>query len=303
MRKEEGHKEVFGLLNIDKPSGSTSHDVVAFVRKLTGQKRIGHGGTLDPLATGVLVLALGRATRLLEYVSGSDKEYVARIKLGVTTDTYDANGAVVSEYDIPADVENHIDLLLTKFEGLQLQSPPVYSAIKLQGKPAYARVRSGETVSIPPREITIYEIHNEGIDLPYVRLRIRCSAGTYIRSLAHDIGIQLGCGAIVDALCRTASGLFQLKNALEWGRIQKMANANDLSSYLLPMDHALLEFDRVDLDRSEFEAVISGRPVPSRMITSPLSRAYGPDGTFVGIIETDPLERIWRPHKVLWQSN
>jgi tRNA pseudouridine55 synthase len=204
---------ITGILNLDKPPGWTSHDVVTRVRELTGERRVGHAGTLDPLATGVLVICVGAAVRLTEYLQGHDKRYRARIRLGISTDTYDRQGEVMQVRPVPDLTEATIMAELRRFEGEILQRPPVYSALKQKGIPLYRRARRGEPIQPAPRRVHIHRIELIAWQPPELTLEVDCSAGTYIRSLAHDLGEALGCGGHLMALVRLASGPFNLESA------------------------------------------------------------------------------------------
>ncbi len=197
--------EPFGFLVIDKPPGMTSHDVVAWVRRGTGVKRIGHAGTLDPMATGVLVLCIGAATRLSEYVMSSHKVYTASIRLGIETDTYDADGQITATADASALTRSEVETALAHFQGEIDQIPPMVSALQQGGRRLYDLARQGIEVERAPRRVTL-NIHLLDLNLPDLRLRVECSPGTYIRSLAHDLGAALGVGAHLTALRRKASG-------------------------------------------------------------------------------------------------
>ncbi len=205
-----------GIFAVNKPRGMTSHDVVAIVRRKTGVKRVGHGGTLDPMAEGVLVIAVGREnTKLLDtYVKGK-KEYVAEIFLGANTDTYDGEGTVqnVSVKSIPGLSE--IEELITKFQGNIEQIPPIFSSVKIAGKPAHRRVRAGQSVVLEAREVTIYRIEILEYEYPTLKLRVTTGPGVYIRSLANDIGKELKTGGYLKSLLRTKVGKFNLKDAVE----------------------------------------------------------------------------------------
>src|SRR5579883_3475296 len=184
-----------GILNINKATGMTSHDVVARVRRLLKQKRIGHAGTLDPAASGVLPICVGLGTRVAEYLSESGKAYQAKIHFGVVTDTYDTEGSILRSSDASELTLAHIEEMLPHFLGAQRQVPPLYSAIKLQGQPAYKRIRAGEEITLEARLIDIYSLRIVDWQIPLLTLDIECSKGTYIRSLAYDMGEYLGCGA------------------------------------------------------------------------------------------------------------
>jgi tRNA pseudouridine55 synthase len=205
-----------GLLVIDKPAGMTSHDVVERVRDLL-HERVGHAGTLDPQATGVLLLCVGAATRLSRFLQGHDKIYEGVVRLGWATDTYDAQGEPAADpVPVPSLHEEAVRAALGRFMGEQQQVPPVYSAKKVRGQPAYRRARRGEPVQPDPVTVTVYALELLQLAGEQIHLRVHCSAGTYVRTLAHDLGAALGCPAHLAALRRTASGAFDLRDALEW---------------------------------------------------------------------------------------
>jgi tRNA pseudouridine55 synthase len=211
---------ISGVLVIDKPVGMTSHGVVQAVRQGTGIRRAGHTGTLDPRASGVLVVLVGPAVRLSEYVSASDKRYQAIIRLGETTDTYDGDGEVIrrSPVDITAE---QIEEALTQFEGTVEQIPPAYSAKRIQGKKAYELAREGEEVELEPKEIDVYHLELLEWDPPEAIVDVFCSSGTYVRSLANDLGEVLGCGGHLVGLRRTKSGEFALRDAIQLRKLQE----------------------------------------------------------------------------------
>ncbi len=202
-----------GLLIVDKPAGWTSHDVIGRLRRLTGIRRIGHAGTLDPLATGVLPLGIGQGTRVLEYISDAEKQYTATLELGAVTDTYDADGTVIERRDWTGVSEQAIRYVLDGFRGAIEQQPPIYSAIKQGGVPLHRLARAGKVLTPPTRTVTIVALEVIAIDLPRVTIAVTCSKGTYIRSLAHDIGRRLGCGAHLTGLRRTKTGGFTIDQA------------------------------------------------------------------------------------------
>lgn len=206
--------DLAGILVIDKPIGLTSHDVVLKVRKAINVKKIGHLGTLDPMATGVLPLCIGRATKVARFLDNVKKEYIAKIRFGVETDSYDATGRVVAERDTGSICEEDIRKTLQLFKGKIKQIPPMFSAVKVNGTPLYKLARRGITIERKPRDIEFYSIDIEEVDLPYLTLKISCSKGTYIRSLSHDIGVKLGCGAHLVALRRIRNGQFTLKDSI-----------------------------------------------------------------------------------------
>ncbi|MFT3829732.1 MAG: tRNA pseudouridine(55) synthase TruB [Opitutaceae bacterium] len=209
-------KEFDGVLLIDKPTEHTSHDVVARVRHKLQQKRVGHAGTLDPMATGLLLVLVGKSTRLSQYLMSGDKEYEGEMTLGVVTNSQDAEGEVVETRPVPADLDRaKIETVMQTFRGDQYQTPPMFSAIKVDGVPLYKMARKGEEIDREPRFIRIMAIEVLGVELPKVRFRVRCSKGTYVRTIAHDVGQKLGCGAHLSALRRTASGELRVEKAIK----------------------------------------------------------------------------------------
>lgn len=283
-----------GILNLNKPRGLTSHDVVDRVRAIARQRRVGHAGTLDPLATGVLLVCLGRATRLAEYLMASPKTYRATIRLGVSTDTYDAEGQVVDQRPVTARREE-VEKALGRFRGRILQVPPMFSAIKRDGQPLYRLARKGVTVERQPRPVEIYDLRLVEWDPPRLTVEVTCSPGTYIRSLAHDLGEALGCGAHLTALVRLASGDFRLEEAVPLEDL----TPERLRAELLPPDAALRRFQAIHLDPEGAQAVRSGRPIsgPAPM-GEPIARAYAPDGTFLAVLEYRHDRGRWHPRKV-----
>ena len=287
----------FGLLNVYKPAGPTSHDLVAWVRRGTGVKKVGHGGTLDPAATGVLVLCLGPATRLSEYLLGSPKTYVARVHFGIETNTYDAEGEIVTRDPRPVTREQ-VETALAAFCGEIPQVPPLYSAIKRGGRKLYELARAGEAVELAPRPVTIHRLELLGWEPPVATLEVVCSAGTYIRSLAHDLGRAVGVGAHLAALERTASGRFRAAEAVPWERLAAAMADGTWRAYLLPPDLALADYPAVHLDAAGADDVRHGRKVPvaPEMAGAALARAYDPDGQLIAVLERRAL--WWQPLKV-----
>lgn len=235
-----------GFLRVDKPEGPTSHDVVASARRALGTRRIGHTGTLDPFASGLLLLALGTATRLIEFLSDLDKEYRAVARLGVRTDTHDREGTVVSESDAWREVTPEaIEAALEPLRGTILQEPPAFSAKKLGGEPAHRKARRGEAVSLPAVPVTVHEIRIEQIALPDVTLRVRCSTGTYVRALARDLGEALGVGAHLRALRRERIGSFTVDRAPGPDALDDPARVE--AGWITPLE-ALAHLTRVEID-------------------------------------------------------
>jgi tRNA pseudouridine55 synthase len=283
-----------GVLVIDKPGGMTSHDVVNRIRRVTGVRRVGHAGTLDPLATGVLLVCVGRATRLVEYLVGRPKTYVTTVRLGQTTNTYDADGEVVAERPFTHITPDLINQSLAAFRGTIQQQPPLYSAIKKDGQPLYKLARRGEIVDVPPREVTIFELSLLAVNLPEIELHVTSSSGTYVRSLAHDLGEALGCGGHVVALRRTAVGNFTTHEAVPLATLNQ-ANVTD---FLLPMTTAVAHLPRLDLNAEETEDIQYGQQIARRgdQSEADLVQAYGADGRFVGIVTA--RDDYWQPHKI-----
>jgi tRNA pseudouridine55 synthase len=273
---------------------------VAAVRHGSGERRVGHGGTLDPLAQGVLVLALGQATRLLEYLAGSYKTYIADLVLGVTTDTYDAEGQVVDRRPVPSDLRaEQIEAVLDRFRGQIEQTPPIYSAVKVRGKAAFARARAGQEVILQPRRVEIVRLEVLSFEPPSLKLAVTCSAGTYIRSLAHDLGEVIGCGAMLAGLVRTASGCFRIEDSVSWPVLQKAFQDRSWQSYLLPADLALAGTPRIMLDEVWLARLLNGAPLPLGKVDAGLGRAYDQEGRFVAVLSGDPARGLWLPKKVL----
>ncbi len=206
---------MFGLLLIDKSAGMTSHDVVYRVRRALGTKKVGHAGTLDPLATGLLVVAVGPATRFLRYIDLEPKEYVFSVTFGRETTTYDSEGDVVKEAPVPPDLEKRIRTSLIEFLGDIQQLPPLYSAVKKDGRPLYAYARKGEEVEREPRDVTVYSLELQGVEGDVAHIKCVCSGGTYVRSIAHDLGQMVGCGAYASRLRRTTVGRFRVEDAIK----------------------------------------------------------------------------------------
>jgi tRNA pseudouridine55 synthase len=288
-----------GLVLLDKPSGPTSHDMVAVLRRGAREKRVGHAGTLDPLATGLLVLCLGAATRLSEYLAGKDKRYTATVRLGQTTDTYDAQGAVTAE-SAALPERAALEAALAQLRGAQMQTPPAYSAIKRGGQKAYDLARRGEAVTLAPRPVHFYEINLTDWQPPLAVVDVHCSAGTYIRSLAHDVGQALGCGAHLAALRRTASGALWVEAAVTLPALETALASGDWLRYVRPPDTAVPDWPAVQLPAEAVTRVQHGQAVPLDAPATPgrLGRAYNPAGEFFAVLRADPEAGVWRPDKV-----
>jgi tRNA pseudouridine55 synthase len=287
----------FGLLNIDKPSGVTSHDVVAIVRRATKIKKIGHAGTLDPLATGVLVLCLGKATRLSAYAMSHTKVYEAQIHLGVETETYDAEGQITTTNSASIS-QAEFEAVLTQFLGDIDQLPPMYSAIKKGGKKLYELARKGETIEVEPRPVTIESLTIQHWEFPYVDLEIICSPGTYIRSFAHDIGQLLGVGGHLSALRRTASGNFRVENAVSLDTLRTAIERDEWQQYLLSPDLAIVDMPSVNLTQEQSDIIRQGGFIELVGDTTEQIGAFDPAGQLVAIMALRQYPNIWKPVKV-----
>lgn len=287
----------FGILNVDKPVGLTSHDVVSVVRRGTGVRRVGHAGTLDPMATGVLVVCLGQATRLSEYLVDSTKRYQARVRLGVETDTYDADGAVVAER--PVDVRREdVEAALKRFRGEVAQVPPMYSAVKREGTPLYRLAYAGREVDREPRWVHIARLTLVEWSPPEFTLDVVCSAGTYVRALAHDLGLVLGTGAHLAGLRRLASGQFRVEDAVPLDTLRAAFPTGAWRRYLLPADLALSDYPAIRLDMEAADQVLHGHDVTAPTGASGLARAYDPGGRLIALVQADLGAGVWHPVKV-----
>jgi len=292
-----------GILNLNKRPGPTSHDVVDHVRRLTGVRRVGHAGTLDPLAAGVLLVCIGRATRVAEYLMAGHKVYRARVRLGISTDTYDAEGMITSEAPVEVD-RAQVEAALSSFRGVIAQVPPVYSAIKHQGTPLHRLARRGvavEQISLKARQVEILRLELAAWEPPECTLDVTCSPGTYVRALAHDLGQALGCGAHLSGLTRLASGRFRVEDAVTLEEFAEIAAQGRWAARLHPIDAALTRFRPLYVDADAARRLCSGQPIffPSGdTVDDPLARAYGPDRVFLALVAYDPEANVWRPRKV-----
>ena len=279
---------VSGVLVIDKPTGMTSHDVVQIVRNGTHIRRAGHTGTLDPRASGVLVVLVGPAVRLSEFISASEKRYQAVLRLGLTTDTYDMDGNVLMRSPVNISYEELEETLKT-FIGEFDQIPPAYSAIKINGEKAYERARRGEEVEMEPRKVRVDSIELLDWESPEAIIDIQCSSGTYVRSLIHDLGEKLGCGATLVGLRRTKNGRFSLRDAVSLRRLQEAFVNGDWYTVELTLD--------------QVDQVRHGHRVPAveDVPIDTIARAVSEEGELVALVEYDPEAHEWQPRKVFFQ--
>ncbi len=288
-----------GILNIDKPAGMTSHDVVAAIRRASKEQRVGHAGTLDPLATGVLLVCIGSATRIIEHLQDHPKKYRADIHLGVTTDTYDAEGQVT--YRAPSvDIDRaQVEEALAGFRGTIQQVPPMYSALKREGRPLYELARAGLEVEREPRTVEIFRLEITDWKPPIIQMEVECSKGTYIRSLAHDLGKKLGVGAHLRGLVRLASGRFTLDGAESLATVEDSFKNNYWMYLIHALDEALLEYDAIIVDGDTEERIRQGRQVESPgPVQTRYARAYSLQGDFIGLLKHDRWTGLWQPDKV-----
>ncbi|NMB54154.1 MAG: tRNA pseudouridine(55) synthase TruB [Leptolinea sp.] len=291
---------ISGVLVVDKPVGLTSHDVVQIIRKGTNIRRAGHTGTLDPRASGVLVVLLGPAVRLSEYVSASDKRYQAVVRLGQTTDTYDAEGRITGGSS-PVDItEEQFENELKSFIGEIEQVPPPYSAIKIKGKKAYDMARDGEEFDLEPRTIHVYNLDLLEWAPPEAVVDVYCSSGTYVRSLAHDLGEKLGCGAHLVGLRRTKSGRFTLRDAVPLRKLRESFDSGNWYQYLIPAAEALSDWPALELTAEQVEAVRHGIRVQSPALASTWARGINEQGELVALMEYNPESQEWQPKKVFF---
>ena len=266
-----------GILIIDKPAGWTSMDVCAKLRGILGERRVGHGGTLDPMATGVLPVFVGSATRAVEFAENSCKEYVAGLRLGLTTNTQDITGETLAAR--PADVgPEELEAALEGFRGELLQIPPMYSAVKIQGQKLYELARMGREVERRPRPVVIYALELlERTGPADYRLRVRCSKGTYVRTLCHDIGAALGCGGCMSSLRRTEAAGFTIEQAVTIEEVQAQGEA-----LLLPVDRFFAQYPAFRLTEERLERLCrNGNPLPAGDAAPGTYRVYAPGGTFL----------------------
>ena len=282
-----------GILVIDKPADWTSHDVVAKLRGILHEKRIGHAGTLDPMATGVLPVFVGRATRAVEFAADREKEYIAGLRLGTVTDTQDITGSILSTAPVTVTRED-VEQVLSRFRGESQQVPPMYSAIKKNGKKLYELARRGQEVARTPRPIVIHALSLEGRDGTDFVLRIRCSKGTYIRTLLHDIGQALGTGGCMTALRRTAAGSFTLRQAVTIPQLLSFAAEHDPAELLMPVDAVFSAHEPLIVTMPQAARLRNGAQVKDWQFRPGTYRVYAEDGEFLllGQVENGVLTTV-----------
>lgn len=272
-----------GIIVVDKPEGITSFDVVKKIKSLTGLKKVGHTGTLDPLATGVLPVCIGKATKAVNYLIKDNKEYLAEIKLGEITDTYDREGKILETNEVYCSVEE-VTSAINSFKGKIMQAPPKYSALKINGKKMYELARMGVEFEVTKRAVEIYNIDILYIKLPYIKIKVCCSKGTYIRSLAYDIGEKLGTGGHLYNLRRTSSGQFNLKESIKLENL----NADNIMKNIISIQDIFSNFNKIELNPYFEKLFINGVAIKDKRLTSKLIEkgiytVYNINGNFLGL--------------------
>ena len=294
-----------GIVNVYKEKGFTSHDVVAKMRGICKQKKIGHTGTLDPDAEGVLPVCLGSGTKLCDMLTDKDKEYVAELLLGVVTDTQDTSGQVLAQHEVQVKEKQVRDAVMS-FQGSYMQVPPMYSALKVNGKKLYELARAGKEVERQARPVTIHEIEIRGIQLPVVKIRVACSKGTYIRTLCADIGEKLGCGGTMQSLLRTKVGSFTLEKAVTLSQLEAIRDEGALESILYPVESAFEECPALHI-KPEFRKLLdNGNAFYANQTLERTTypegkwiRVYG-DTMFYGVYAYEKTNRRYKPVKMFF---
>lgn len=290
-----------GILNVDKPRGKTSFQVVAVVRRLSGERRVGHGGTLDPQATGVLPVCLGQATRVVEFLAESGKTYRAEIELGVSTDTYDAAGKVTARGDASRVTEAEVEAGVARFTGLVDQIPPMYSAVKHQGVPLYRWARAGVELPREARKVEFSRIDILEWCPPLLTLELECGKGAYVRALAHDLGVELRCGGHLRNLARLSCGPFHISEGVSLGQLEDACRKGSFSELVYPMDVAVRHLPAVTVSADDERALANGRALVLGSGDGPREgqcKACSPDGRLIAILRRDEEQGCWRPRKV-----
>lgn len=298
---------IHGILNVYKEKGYTSHDVVAKLRRITGQKKIGHTGTLDPEAEGVLPVCLGKGTKLCELLTDKEKTYEAVLLLGTSTDTQDITGTVTGEGDASKLTEEQVKDAVSSFAGEYEQLPPMYSALKVNGKKLYELAREGKVVERKTRKVKIHEIEILKLSLPRVRIRVSCSKGTYIRTLCHDIGEALGCGGCMESLIRTRVGRFPMEESMTLETIEKRMEEGTLEDYLIPVDEMFPGAPKVFVKKGAQNAARNGGVLMADMMREAYAfpdgqrvRLYDEEGRFIALYQWKECNREYRLVKMFF---
>ncbi|MFQ5520776.1 MAG: tRNA pseudouridine(55) synthase TruB, partial [Candidatus Methylomirabilia bacterium] len=288
-----------GVLIVDKGPGITSFRVVAHLRRHLRAHKVGHGGTLDPEASGVLPILINEATKLTAYLADHEKEYVATVRLGVVTDTQDLTGSVLKEAQVPPLSDDQIREVLASFVGRIQQVPPMYSALHRGGKRLYELARQGLTVEREPRPVTIHTLTLEAVDLPSFTVRAVCGRGAYIRTLCADIGETLGCGGALQRLVRVRVGPYGRESALPWADLARAADCGTLWDRLLPTDSALSHFPPAVLSAEAVASFLNGRLVAGAASEAGRVRVYAPGGAFLGVGKLVEGTALMKPERIL----
>ena len=292
---------IHGVLNVYKEKGYTSHDVVAKLRGIVKQKKIGHTGTLDPDAEGVLPVCFGKATKLCDLLTDKDKTYQAVLHLGVVTDTQDMTGEILEQKDAAVS-EAEVREAILGFVGEYAQVPPMYSALKVNGKKLYELAREGKTVERKARPVCFYEIEILEMDLPMVRFSVTCSKGTYIRTLCHDIGQKLDCGACMEELTRTASGEYRWEDSITLDEVQKEMEAGVLEKRILSISEVLKAYPEIRCNKFGDRLLLNGNALPDNMTETQHKKGWvrmcTSEGNFLGIYEWDNKKHRYQPQKM-----
>ena len=291
-----------GIVNIYKEKGYTSHDVVAVLRKVVGQKKIGHTGTLDPDATGVLPVCLGRATKVCELLTDHDKTYEALLLLGKTTDTQDISGEVLEERDPGNLTEEEVRSCIESFIGEYDQIPPMYSALKVNGKKLYELAREGKTVERKSRKVQIHGIRILEMNLPHVRMEVDCSKGTYIRTLCHDIGQKLGCGGCMEELLRTRSGNFVWEDSMTLAQVEEAVRNGTIGDRVISIGQVLKDYPEIFCTREGDRLLENGNALAERFVRGEHKEGWvrmcDSQGGFKGIYQWDEVKKRYQPQKM-----
>ena len=314
---------IHGIINVYKEKGFTSHDVVAKLRGIVGQKKIGHTGTLDPDATGVLPVCLGKATKLCDLLTDKDKTYEAVMLLGMTTDTQDIKGRILEEKSTETLTADKVREVIRSFIGDYDQIPPMYSALKVNGKKLYELAREGKVVERKARPVKILDIRIIEMDLPRVRMEISCSKGTYIRTLCHDIGEKLGCGGCMESLLRTKVSRFELKDSMKLADIEKAKNEGRTEEIILPLDEVFVEYPKIIVTGRQAQLAYNGNPFPKESAKNLILpgkdggeddlsdifsrykkyRVYDEQGRFIAIYSYQKQRQLFRIEKMFFDAD
>ena len=295
--------EAHGILNVIKPLEWTSMEVVRRIKRMTSQKKVGHAGTLDPQATGVLPICFGQATRVMEYLVNSPKAYSALVHLGVSTDSYDAQGEITQTRDASYVTKDDVNATLEKYRGTFHQVPPMFSALKKDGQRLYNLARAGKEVARPPREVEIYNLKITQWDPPELRLEMECGRGMYVRSLAHDLGNDLGCGAHLKDLTRLHAGPFDISTSISMEQVEEACEGGTWRSLLFPVDFPLLHYKAAVVQKDKAQAIRRGQGIYLGLPTNASSssnmyRLYSTDGQFLALLQPGRVKGLWQAQKV-----